>query len=131
MHNEEVTWEAHRLHDVQLITDSFVQFLGKRSGVEASGTFVSKFRKVVCLELYAIEFIYAAKFFYLLLSFFFGKLVLSILVACKLLEEIFLCELLSPEFFCAEVFWDREERHDGIRLEVVHFDLVQNLASIG
>ena len=130
LHDKEVTWEAHCLHDVKFEAYAVIHFLVQGVSIQACSTLVGQFVQIVSLKLDAVNLVVSAQLLYLLLSFLRWQLVLTVLIAGELLEEILLAELSSPLLFGAKVLGDREERHDGIALYVVGFHLVEHLAGI-
>ena len=89
--------------------------------------FVSQFAQVVGFELYAVQLVIAAYLLYLLLSVFLTKWIFAEFIGGKLPEEVCFRELLAPMFLHAEVFWNGEERHDRIALQIVCLNLVKYL----
>ena len=102
LHNEEVTWETHRLHYVQLELYSLCHFFGQWVSIDAMSTIVCQLCKVFCLELYPIQLIIASKVSYLFLSFLFRYLVFTILVACKFFIQVFFCIFFPYLLLCSE-----------------------------
>ena len=122
--------ETHRLHDVKFKAYAVIHFLVQGVSIQACSTLVGQFVQIVSLKLDAVNLVVSAQLLYLLLSFLRWQLVLTVLIAGELLEEILLAELSSPLLFGAKVLGDREERHDGIALYVVGFHLVEHLAGV-
>ena len=54
LHDKKVTRETHRLHDMQLKTDTVVHLLHQWVAIPLSSTFIGKFGKIVCLKLDSI-----------------------------------------------------------------------------
>ena len=107
-----------------------IHFLVQGVSIQACSTLVGQFVQIVSLKLDAVNLVVSAQLLYLLLSFLRWQLVLTVLIAGELLEEILLAELSSPLLFGAKVLGDREERHDGVALYVVGFHLVEHLAGV-
>ena len=129
LHNEEVTWESHSLHDVQLELYAVKNLVGKFR-VTFLCALVSEFCQIVSLELDAVYLVVSAEFLYLLLALFWRQLVLPVLVRCELIVELLLGEFLSPLLLRSERLGNGEERHDGVVVEAVCLHLVQNLDSV-
>ena len=71
MHDEEVTWESHRFHNVQLKLHTLRHVVGNGVAIEFAGTVIGELCKVVCLKLYAIELVDATQALYLQVGFVF------------------------------------------------------------
>ena len=130
LHDEEVSGKSHCLHYVQLEPYAFVNLLRQGLAVDAACSVVGEFRKIVRLELYAVDLVVASEFLYFLQPLFFRQLVLAVLVRGELLEEILFRELPPPLLFRPEILRYGEERHDGVALDVVCLHLVENLDSV-
>ena len=87
--------------------------------------------EVVCLELYAVQFIQSAQFANLFLSLLARHGVLSVLVGSELFEQVLCGKALAPLFFRAKLLRYGEERHDGVGVQIVCFHLIQYLCRIG
>ena len=138
MHYEEVAGESHRLHDVQFKPYSFVHLRGQDKFSRISllpivlvSTLVRKLGKIVRLKLDAVEFVVTSQVGNFLFTLFSWQLVLTILIACELLEKLFVREFLPPLLLRSELFGYWEERHDGVVVDAVEFHLVQYLARVG
>ena len=115
---------------MQLETHTVIDFFGQLLAIEPVGTFVRQLRQVVGLELDAVQLVVTAQFLDFLLALLARQRILAVLVAGELLVELFLAELMSPLFLRTEVFGDGEEGHDGVVVDAIDFDLVENLAGI-
>ena len=124
MHNEEVSWETHRLHNVQLKAYSVVDLFRKRVAVALCRALVGQLGQIVGLKLHTVYLVVAAQLLYLLLGILGWQWVLTVLVAGKLLVQVFLGELLSPLFLGTKTFRDREERHDWVGVQTVCLHLI-------
>ena len=115
---------------MQLEADTVVNLLVPIRTIYSIGTFVCQFGQIVGLELDAVQLVVAAQLLDFLLALLTRQRILSVLVAGKLAEQVFLSELLPPFLFCAEILGNGEEGHDGIVVYAVYLYLVENLQCI-
>ena len=94
-HNQEVARETHCLHDVQLKVDVLIHILRQRVAISFLGTFVCQVLQILRLKLDAVYLIISTQTVDDFLSFLWWKLILSIFIGSKLLEQVFLGNLLS------------------------------------
>ena len=130
LHDKEVAGEAHRLHDMKLELDAFLQLGGERGAVTAFRPLVCEFGQVVGLEFYAVELVVASEFLYLFLPLLAGHDLVAVLVAGELVEKVLLRDAGAVFLLCAELLGDGEERHDWSMVDVVELHLVENLAGV-
>ena len=130
LHDEEVAWETHRLHNVQLKLDALGRFFVQGISVATLRTFVGQFGKVVGFELDAVEFVVAAQ----LLDFFLALLArhhdIAVLVLRKFVVEVLLREARPVFLFRAEIFGNLEVGHNRGVVDGVGLALVANLQRI-
>ena len=130
LHDEEVTGEAHRLHDVQFKPDTVLHILRQWLAITAISAFICQFSQIISLELDAVNLIVATQLLNLLLPFLWCQLVLAILITGKLLIQVILRELLPPLFFRTERLRNGEERHNRVMVQAVDLYLVENLQRV-
>ena len=91
---------------------------------------VGQFCQEVGFKLDAVEFVVATQFLDFLFTIFARHGIISILIACELLVELFLADALSPLFLGTKAFRNREERHNGVVVNRINLTLVQNLQRV-
>ena len=131
LNDEEVSREAHRLHDMELEVQSFGYLLRQGVAIYLLSPDIRKMRKVVGFELKAVKLAYAAHSLNLLLCFLLAHYDIAVLVACEFVEQFLVGVLLPVLFLRTELFGNLEVRHDGGVVDVVCLDLVQYLAGVG
>ena len=130
LHNEEVTRETHRFHDVQLEGDA-LQHLGRELlAVALVCPLEGELLQIVGLELDTVEFLITAQF----LDFLAGRLLvhhhIAVLVAGKLVENILVGKLAAILLLGTEALGNGEGRHKRGVVYRVELDLVENLERI-
>ena len=115
---------------MELKAHTIFHLLGQRGPVAPFGSLVSEFGQIVGLKLHAIDFVVTAQLGNLLFPLLAGQRVLPILIRCKLPEEVFLGEFLPPLLLGTKVFGDGEERHDGVMVDGIHLNLVQQFHGV-
>ena len=93
-------------------SESWLAKNGKFFSVSFVCAFPRKFCKVVGFKLNAVQLFVAADFLYLFFGIFLRHYNVSVFVAGEFVEKILMCEFLAIFFFCAEIFGNRECRHD-------------------
>ncbi len=129
-HNQEVAWETHGLHHMQLEVDMLIHVCGQWVAIEFLGSLVGKMPQVFRLKLDAVYFVVTAQSVDYLLSLLRRQGVLPVLVAGKFLIKIFLRNPLAQLFLRTEALGDGEERHDGAVVNAVDLHLVEHLKGI-
>ena len=130
LHDEEISWEAHRLHDVQFKPYAVIHLLVQRTAVETRSTLVGQLMQIVGLKLDAVQLVISAQLLDFLLALLGWQLVFAILVAGELSVQVFFREFPSPFLFRAKVLRYGEEGHDGVALYVVGLHFAEHLASV-
>ena len=130
LHNKEVAWETHGLHNMQLKLYTLVHLVGKRVAIKFLCSIVGKFGKIVGLELYSIQLVKSAKLLYFLLGILVRHNLVAILVGSKLAEQLLWRYALTGFFLGAKLLRNGEERHDRGMVDGIKFHLVQYLKSV-
>ena len=129
-HNEEVSWETHRLDGVQFESDALLLLFGQLSSVTLVGTFPHQLGQVVGLEFDTVQFLVATQFDNLLLGSLLAHHHLAFLVAGKFVKQFLFAN--AAAIFClrTERCRDVEHRHDGVAVDAVGFHFVGYLAGV-
>ena len=127
LNDEEVAWESHGLHHVQLKVDALFHLVAQRLSIEFLGSVVSQFPQIFRFELDAVDAVIASEVCDTLFTLFRRQLILSVFVACKLVIELFFGISPADILFRSEFLRYREERHDGVMVQAIDFHLVKNL----
>ena len=112
---------------MELELDTLLYLLRQRIAITSGSTFVGEFGQVVGFELDAVELIVATQFLDFLLTFLGRKLVLTVLIAGKLIVELLFGELGAPLLLSTKLLRDGEVGHDGIVVETVDLHLIEDL----
>ena len=131
LHDEEVTGETHRLHDVQLEVDAFQNLGRELLAVAFVGPLEGELFQVVGFELDTVEFLISAQLFDLLA----GRLLVhhhvAVLVAGKLVENVLVGIFAAVLLLGAEALGNGEGRHQRGVVDRVELDLVENFERVG
>ena len=105
----------------------FAHFVGEIFSISSLCTVKSQLGQVVGFELDAVELVVSAQLLNLSLGIGLAHHHFAVLVACELVEEVFLRIFLAVFLFRAEVFRDGEGRHDGSMVDGVELHLVADV----
>ena len=129
-HDEEVAWEAHGLHHMQLKLDTLHLLVGKFLSIAFVCAFPCQFFQKIGFELDTVETVVAAQLLHLLLGIFLAHDDIAMLITGELVEQVFLGEFLAVFLLSTKVFGDGEFRHDRIGVDAIGFHLVDNLLCV-
>ena len=124
LHNEEVTWETHGFHDVQLKLDALLHMVGQRVAIHLAGTVISQLAQIIGLQFESVQFVAATQFLYLVHGCIVTHHHFAVFVSGKLLEQLFVGIFPAIFFFGAEIFGDFEARHDRSVVNAVKLHLI-------
>ena len=111
LHDKEVAWETHGLHDVQLKLNAVGHILGYGVAIKSLGSVIGKLRQIVGLKLYAVQLVDATQVLDLLVRLLLGQRVLAVLIGRKLAVEILWRVGAAGVFLRSKLSRDGEERH--------------------
>ena len=127
LHDQEVTRETHRLHDVQLEPQPLLLLLGQLLAVTPVGAFERQFGQIIRLELDAVELVVAAQ----AVDFLVGSLLrhhhVAVLVAREFVEQVLLREPGAVLLLGAELLGNLELGHDRRMVDRVALDLTADI----
>ena len=130
LHDEEVSGETHRLHDMKF-EDKALLRLRRHVGVVLLGAIHRELLQIVSLQLDTIQLIISTELLYLSLSIGLTQYDVALLIAGKLIEEILLGILLSVSLLSAKLLGNLKVGHDGRVVDGVKLHLVTNLHRVG
>ena len=131
LHDEEVSRETHRFHDVQLEDDTFFYLFVERISVSLVSSVVCQLFEIVGFEFNSIQFVIPAQNLDFFLGCVLGKYDVSVFVLCKFVEKVFFGIFFTVFFFCTEVGRNFKCRHDRCVVDAVCLDFVAYLDRIG
>ncbi len=131
LHDEEVSRETHRLHDVQLEFQPLGHLGRQRIAVTHLGAVHRQLGQIVGLQLYTIELVVPAQLVDLLRRLVFAHHHVAVLVARELVEQIALGVTLAILRLGAEILGNGERGHDGGVIDGVGLHAVAYLHRVG
>ena len=90
LHHKEITWESHRLHDMQLELYLLCHVLRQRVAIQTFGAVIRELGKIVCLELDAVEFVITAQTLDFLITLLAAHHHVAVLILGEFIIQLFL-----------------------------------------
>ena len=130
LHDQEVSRETHRLHDMQLENQTLHNIRWNILPITPLGTLHRQLLQIIRLQLDTVKPVISPQLLHFLLGIFLAHNDLTLLVTGKLVKQILLRESLPVLLLRTDLRRDRENRHQRVGIQFIFFNFINNLLCI-